>query len=202
MFPKEFIIEDNTVYYRKKPLHQQPLFWTTVVGAVLTFILAITTIVFFLAYLGSDQGMDTSLPYDSYYDSYEGYGSYDSYTEYEVGDTVTFDPDIDVTVLSMDRDSSIELIDSYYSTAFVVELEITNHSTEDYYFDEYAFSLMDPVYESYFYLDYRTYDVNIPEKIEPGETIEVELIYGIDSETNLSLLFEDVAWNRALGGSL
>ena len=38
MFPKEFVIEDGIDYYRKKPLHKQPLFWTTIAGAVISLV--------------------------------------------------------------------------------------------------------------------------------------------------------------------
>lgn len=203
MFPKEFIVEDGIVYYRKKPLHKQPLFWTTVAGAVLSLILGVVTVFSVITLSASQVFSELDTYGDSYYDTSETYGgSYDTYTEYQVGDTVSLYSDVDVTVLSMVKDESIELVDTYYTSALVATVKLTNTSDYDYYLDEYAFGLIDPTYETYFYLDYRTYDVNIPEKIKPGETVELELIYGVDSETNFSLTFEDVAWNQTFAGSL
>lgn len=202
MFPKDFIIENGIVYYRKKPLHKQPLFWTTVAGGVLSLVLGIVSVCLVFA-LGASQVFEEFGSYDSYYDSSDSYGEdYSSYTEYEVGDTVSFD-DVDVTVVSMEQDEKIELVDDYTaSKALVVTVELENTSDTDYYFDEYAFSLIDPIYESSYYLDYRTYDVNIPEKIAAGETIEVELVYGVDNETSFSLVYEDATWYQAFADSL
>lgn len=200
MFPKEFIIENGIVYYRKKPLHKQPLFWTTIAGGVLSLVLGIFTILLSLA-LGASQVFEGIESYDSDYGSYYGSEDYSSYTEYEVGETVSFD-DVDISVLSMERDTSIELVDDSYRQALVVTVELENTSDKDYYFDENDFSLVNRLSDGFYLLDYRTYDVNIPEKIEAGETVEVELIYGVNQEDSFSLTFEDVAWYQVFADSL
>ncbi len=96
----------------------------------------------------------------------------------------------------MGKDDSIELVDSYYSTAYVVEMEVENSTAKELYFDEYYFSLMDPVSQIPFTLDLRTYDVNLVEKLKPGEKVQVKLIYGIDNETNFGFTYEDAMWTE------
>ncbi len=118
------------------------------------------------------------------------------YTEYQVGDSVDFSDGLHVTVTSMGKDDSVELVDSYYSTAYVVEMEVENSTAEELYFDEYYFSLMDPVSQIPFSLDLRTYDVNLVEKLKPGEKVQVKLIYGIDDETNFGFTYEDAMWTE------
>ncbi|HEL1639485.1 TPA: DUF4352 domain-containing protein [Streptococcus suis] len=196
MFPKDFIVEDGIVYYRKKPLYKQPLFWTTVVGAVMTFILGATCF-FLLIALGvseSDSALSNYDTYDSYSDSYD---SSDSYTDYEFGETATgYFSEMEVTVLSIEKDKSIELVDDYYSTAIVVTLEVENTTDEDYYFDEYSFSLVDTAYEDYYHVDNRTFDSAIPQKIKAGEKVKFKLIYGADDVDTVSFRYEDAEWIR------
>ncbi|MDW8576040.1 hypothetical protein Q7V23_09100 [Streptococcus suis] len=33
MQTKDFVVENGQMYYKKKPLYKQPLFWTTIAGA-------------------------------------------------------------------------------------------------------------------------------------------------------------------------
>lgn len=200
MFPKEFIIENGIVYYRKKPLHKQPLFWTSLVAGTLTFFLGIAVLLLLLT-LGVSEAFSQLSNYDSYSNGYNSSGSHTYYTEYEVGETASL-TDLDVTVVSIEKDGTLELVDASYSQALVVTVELENTSDTDYYFDEYAFSLIDPIYEDSYWLDYRTYDVNIPEKIEVGETLTVKLIYGVDNETSFFLRFEDAEWYQAFADSL
>lgn len=188
MQTKDFVVENGQMYYKKKPLHKQPLFWTTLVGAVLSFILGVTCLILMtgLSLSGTSDSWDS----ESYFDDTK------TYTEYQVGDSVDFSDGLHVTVTSMGKDDSVELVDSYYSTAYVVEVEVENSTAEELYFDEYYFSLMDPVSQIPFTLDLRTYDVNLVEKLKPGEKVQVKLIYGIDNETNFGFTYEDAMWTE------
>ncbi|HEM2541163.1 TPA: DUF4352 domain-containing protein [Streptococcus suis] len=188
MQTKDFVVENGQMYYKKKPLHKQPLFWTTLVGAVLSFILGVTCLILMtgLSLSGTSDSWDS----ESYFDDTK------TYTEYQVGDAVDFSDGLHVTVTSMGKDDSVELVDSYYSTAYVVEMEVENSTAEELYFDEYYFSLMDPVSQIPFTLDLRTYDVNLVEKLKPGEKVQVKLIYGIDNETNFGFTYEDAMWTE------
>ena len=197
MFEKEFVIEEGVVYHRQKPLHKQPLFWTTIAGAVISVFLGILVLVL-LFLIGASEISDS----DNNNDGYEYYEDLSTYTDYEVGETVAFDDGLKVTVQSMKEDPAVELVDTYHANAFVVELVLENPLEEDYYIDEYAFSLRDGYSEAYLDLDYRTYDVNIPEKLAPGEKLNLQLIYGFDEENELIFTYDDASWTLLLSQSL
>ncbi len=182
---KDFVIEDGQMYYRKKPLYRQPLFWTTIVGLVLTFILGFTCVVLTLG-LNVSQSQGTTYP--DYLDETL------TYKEYQIGDKVNFSDGLDVTVISMGKDDSVSLVDDYYSSAYVVEMEVENATDERVYFDEYYFNLIDPTTQIPYTLDLSTYDVNLVEKLEPGERINVKLIYGVDDESSFGLVYEEAMW--------
>lgn len=182
---KDFVIEDGQMYYRKKPLYRQPLFWTTIVGLVLTFVLGFTCVVLTLG-LNVSQSRGTTYP--DYLDETL------TYKEYQIGDKVNFSDGLDVTVTSMEKDDSISLVDDYYSSAYVVEVEVENATDERVYFDEYYFNLIDQTTQIPYTLDLSTYDVNLVEKLEPGEKINVKLIYGVDDESSFGLVYEEAMW--------
>lgn len=182
---KDFVIEDGQMYYRKKPLYRQPLFWTTIVGLLLTFVLGFTCIVLTLG-LNVSQSRGTTYP--DYLDETL------TYKEYQIGDKVNFSDGLDVTVTSMEKDDSISLVDDYYSSAYVVVMEVENATDERVYFDEYYFNLIDPTTQIPYTLDLSTYDVNLVEKLEPGERINVKLIYGVDDESSFGLVYEEAMW--------
>jgi hypothetical protein len=182
---KDFVIEDGQMYYRKKPLYRQPLFWTTIVGLVLTFILGFTCVVLTLG-LNVSQTQGTTYP--DYLDETL------TYKEYQIGDKVNFSDGLDVTVISMGKDDSVSLVDDYYSSAYVVEMEVENATDERVYFDEYYFNLIDQTTQIPYTLDLSTYDVNLVEKLEPGEKINVKLIYGVDDVSSFGLVYEEAMW--------
>ena len=182
---KDFVIEDGQMYYRKKPLYRQPLFWTTIVGLVLTFVLGFTCVVLTLG-LNVSQSQGTTYP--DYLDETL------TYKEYQIGDKVNFSDGLDVTVISMGKDDSVSLVDDYYSSAYVVVMEVENATDERVYFDEYYFNLIDPTTQIPYTLDLSTYDVNLVEKLEPGEKINVKLIYGVDDESSFGLVYEEAMW--------
>ena len=197
MFPKEFVIEDGIVYYRKKPLHKQPLFWTTIAGAVISLVLG-TLVLVLLFFIGASEISQSD--YNGNINEY--YEDLSTYTDYEIGETVEFDDGLKVTVQSMKEDSAVELVDTYYSKALVVDLVVENTLDEEFYFDEYSFSLYDGDSEDYLSLDYRTYDVDIPEKLAPGEKLNLKLIYGFNDENELVFTYDDVSWTLLLSQSL
>lgn len=182
---KDFVIEDGQMYYRKKPLYRQPLFWTTIVGLVLTFVLGFTCVVLTLG-LNVSQSQGTTYP--DYLDETL------TYKEYQIGDKVNFSDGLDVTVISMGKDDSVSLVDDYYSSAYVVEMEVENATDERVYFDEYYFNLIDQTTQIPYTLDLSTYDVNLVEKLEPGEKINVKLIYGVDDVSSFGLVYEEAMW--------
>ena len=180
MFEKDFVIEEGVVYHRQKPLHKQPLFWTTIAGGVISLVLGILVLIL-LIFIGA-----SDINHSDYTgNSNEYYEDLSTYTDYEIGETVEFGDGLKVTVQSMKEDSAVELVDTYYSKALVVDLVVENTLDEEFYFDEYSFSLYDGDSEDYLSLDYRTYDVDIPEKLAPGEKLNLKLIYGFDEENEL-----------------
>ncbi|WP_105144276.1 DUF4352 domain-containing protein [Streptococcus suis] len=188
---KDFVVENGQMYYKKKPIFKQPLFWTTLVGAVLSFILGVACLILMtgLSLSGTSDSWDS----ESYFDDTK------IYTEYQVGDSVDFSDGLQITVTSMGKDDGLTPVDDYYSSAYVVEMDVKNTTEEVIYFDEYYFSLVDPVSQIPFTLDMRTYDVNLPEKVNPGETIKVKLVYGVDQIDNLAFVYEEALWTELIG---
>lgn len=183
---KDFVVENGQMYYKKKPIFKQLLFWTTLVGAVLSFILGVTCLILMVGLSLSDTS--DSLDSESYFDDTK------IYTEYQVGDSVDFSDGLQITVTSMGKDDGLAPVDDYYSSAYVVEMDVKNPTEEVVYFDEYYFSLVDPASQIPFTLDMRTYDVNLSEKVNPGEIVKVKLVYGVDQIDNLALIYEDAMW--------
>ena len=197
MFEKDFVIEEGVVYHRQKPLHKQPLFWTTIAGGVISLVLGILVLIL-LIFIGA-----SDINHSDYTgNSNEYYEDLSTYTDYEIGETVEFDDGLKVTVQSMKEDPAVELIETYYANALVVDLVVENTQEEEFYFDEYSFSLYDGDSEDYFSLDYRTYDVNIPEKLAPGEKLNLKLIYGFNDEKELIFTYDDASWTLLLSQSL
>ncbi|NQJ69125.1 DUF4352 domain-containing protein [Streptococcus suis] len=188
---KDFVVENGQMYYKKKPIFKQPLFWTTLVGAVLSFILGVTCLILMIGL--SLSGTSDSWDSEGYFDDTK------IYTEYQVGDSVDFSDGLQITVTSMGKDDGLAPVDDYYSSAYVVEIDVKNPTEEVIYFDEYYFSLVDPASQIPFTLDMRTYDVNLPEKVNPGETIKVKLVYGVDQVDNLAFVYEEALWTELIG---
>lgn len=188
---KDFVVENGQMYYKKKALYRQPLFWTTIVGLVLSFVLGVTCLILMTSLASSEATEYWSS--ESYFD--------DSivYTEYQVGDSVDFSDGLQITVTSMGKDDGLTLVDDYYHFAYLVEMEVKNPTEEVVYFDEYYFQLVDAGTVIPYGLDMRTYDVNLPEKVNPGETIKVKLVYGVDQIDNLAFVYEDVMWTELIG---
>ncbi|HFI0039825.1 TPA: DUF4352 domain-containing protein [Streptococcus suis] len=188
---KDFVVENGQMYYKKKAIYRQPLFWTTIVGLVLSFVLGVTCLILMTS-LASSEATD-------YWSSESYFDDSIVYTEYQVGDSVDFSDGLQITVTSMGKDDSLALVDDYYHFAYLVEMEVKNPTEEVVYFDEYYFQLVDAGTVIPYDLDMRTYDVNLPEKVNPGETIKVKLVYGVDQIDNLAFVYEDVMWTELLG---
>ncbi|HFR3976210.1 TPA: DUF4352 domain-containing protein [Streptococcus suis] len=188
---KDFVVENGQMYYKKKPIFKQPLFWTTLVGAVLSFILGVTCLILMIGL--SLSGTSDSWDSEGYFDDTK------IYTEYQVGDSVDFSDGLQITVTSMGKDDGLAPVDDYYSSSYVVEMDVKNPTEEVIYFDEYYFSLVDPASQIPFTLDMRTYDVNLPEKVNPGESIKVKLVYGVDQVDNLAFVYEEALWTELIG---
>ncbi|HEM5989376.1 DUF4352 domain-containing protein [Streptococcus suis] len=188
---KDFVVENGQMYYKKKALYRQPLFWSTIVGLVLSFVLGVTCLILMTSLASSEATDDWSS--ESYFDNSI------VYTEYQVGDSVDFSDGLQITVTSMGKDDSLTLVDDYYNFAYLVEMEVKNPTEEVVYFDEYYFQLVDAGTVIPYDLDMRTYDVNLPEKVNPGETIKVKLVYGVDQIDNLAFVYEDVMWTELIG---
>ncbi|NQJ22810.1 DUF4352 domain-containing protein [Streptococcus suis] len=187
---KDFVVENGQMYYKKKPIFKQPLFWTTLVGAVLSFILGVTCLILMIGL--SLSGTSDSWDSESYFDDTK------TYIEYQVGDSVDFSDGLQITVTSMGKDDGLAPVDDYYSSSYVVEMDVKNPTEEVIYFDEYYFSLVDPASQIPFTLDMRTYDVNLPEKVNPGESIKVKLVYGVDQVDNLAFVYEEALWTELI----
>lgn len=192
MFPKEFIIEDGHIYYRKKPLYKQPLFWTSLAGFTVAFILGLLLFLTVLGLAGSSYA--SSYMQESYDDLVS-----DPFMEKEIGQEVELSSGLRLTVQSMELDSKIELDDSDYHQAMVITVEVKNPTEERLYFDEQdslLFGTQDSdEIESVYILDNRTYDGAFKKKINPGETVEYTLIYGVDGASSYHLMYEGNVWD-------
>ncbi|HFI0644482.1 TPA: DUF4352 domain-containing protein [Streptococcus suis] len=186
---KDFVVENGQMYYKKKPIFKQPLFWTSLVGCLLSFVLGVTCLILMIGL--SLSGTSDSWDSESFFDDTK------NYTEYQVGDSVDFSDGLQITVTSMSKDDGLAPIGDN-GFAYLVELDVKNTSEEPLYFDEYMFQLIDVETYIPYDLDMRTYDVNLVEKINPGEVIKVKLIYGVDQASNLGLVYEDAIWTEFL----
>ncbi|HFI0231944.1 TPA: DUF4352 domain-containing protein [Streptococcus suis] len=186
---KDFVVENGQMYYKKKPFFKQPLFWTSIVGLVLSFVLGITCL-FLMTSLSLSDTSD-SWSSESYFDDTV------TYTEHQVGERVVFPDGFQIAVTSMGKDDSLAPIGDN-GFAYLVELDVKNTSAEPLYFDEYMFQLIDVETYIPYDLDVRTYDVNLPEKVNPGEAVKIKLIYEVDQTSNLGLVYEGAVWTEFL----
>ncbi|HFI0405149.1 TPA: DUF4352 domain-containing protein [Streptococcus suis] len=186
---KDFVVENGQMYYKKKPFFKQALFWTSIVGLVLSFVLGITCL-FLMTSLSLSDTSD-SWSSESYFDDTV------TYTEHQVGERVVFPDGLQIAVTSMGKDDSLAPTGDN-GFAYLVELDVKNTSEEPLYFDEYMFQLIDVETYIPYDLDMRTYDVNLPEKINPGEAVTVKLIYEVDQASNLGLVYEGAVWTEFL----
>ncbi|HFI2473419.1 TPA: DUF4352 domain-containing protein [Streptococcus suis] len=187
---KDFVVENGQMYYKKKSLFKQPLFWTTLVGAVLSFILGVTCLILMTNFSLSDTS--DSWNSESYFDDSI------SYTEYQVGDSVDFSDGLQITVTSMGKDDSLAPVGDF-GHPYLVEMDVKNPTDEVVYFDEYHFQLIDDETYLPYDLDMRTYDVNLMEKINPGEMIKVKLFYEVDQESSVGFIYENAIWTELVG---
>ncbi|MCK4025247.1 DUF4352 domain-containing protein [Streptococcus iners] len=187
---KDFVVENGQMYYKKKPFFKQPLFWTSIVGLLLSFILGVTCLILMM----SPSVSDTS----SYWDTEGYFDDTISYTEYQVGDSVDFSTGLQITVTSMGKDDSLAPVGDF-GYPYLVEMDVKNPTDEVVYFDEYHFQLIDDETYLPYDLDMRTYDVNLMEKINPGEMIKVKLIYEVDQESSVGFIYENAIWTELIG---
>ncbi|HEL1612897.1 TPA: DUF4352 domain-containing protein [Streptococcus suis] len=187
---KDFVVENGQMYYKKKPFFKQPLFWTSIVGLLLSFILGVTCLILMM----SPSVSDTS----SYWDTEGYFDDTISYTEYQVGDSVDFSTGLQITVTSMGKDDSLAPVGDF-GYPYLVEMDVKNPTDEVVYFDEYHFQLIDDQTYLPYDLDMRTYDVNLMEKINPGEMIKVKLIYEVDQESSVGFIYENAIWTELVG---
>lgn len=187
---KDFVVENGQMYYKKKPFFKQPLFWTSIVGLLLSFILGVTCLILMM----SPSVSDTS----SYWDTEGYFDDTISYTEYQVGDSVDFSTGLQITVTSMGKDDSLAPVGDF-GYPYLVEMDVKNPTDEVVYFDEYHFQLIDDQTYLPYDLDMRTYDVNLMEKIKPGEMIKVKLIYEVDQESSVGFIYENAIWTELVG---
>lgn len=187
---KDFVVENGQMYYRKKPFFKQTLFWTSLVGLLLSFILGVACLILMM----SPSVSDTS----SYWDTEGYFDDTISYTEYQVGDSVDFSTGLQITVTSMGKDDSLAPVGDF-GYPYLVEMDVKNPTDEVVYFDEYHFQLIDDETYLPYDLDMRTYDVNLMEKINPGEMIKVKLIYEVDQESSVGFIYENAIWTELIG---
>ena len=187
---KDFVVENGQMYYKKKPFFKQPLFWTSLVGLLLSFILGGACLILMM----SPSVSDTS----SYWDTEGYFDDTISYTEYQVGDSVDFSTGLQITVTSMGKDDSLAPVGDF-GYAYLVEMDVKNPTDEVVYFDEYHFQLIDDETYLPYDLDMRTYDVNLMEKINPGEMIKVKLIYEVNQESSVGFIYENAIWTELVG---
>ncbi|MGT2799902.1 DUF4352 domain-containing protein [Streptococcus marmotae] len=201
MIPKEWISENGYVYYRKKPLYRQSLFWTTIAGALISCLLGLALVLALVAGRASSwtdtapNGRDVSLESDYY-------------REQAIGQKVELLNELMLTVDSMEIDTETTLVGMYHTHALVVNITIENPTKIAEYFEEH-----DAIVEgtgvkdndaigNQYWLDNRTYDVPLKKKIDPGEKVQFRLVYGVNPDTQYRFIYDGNVWSLTQGESL
>lgn len=188
MFQKEYIIEEGQVYYRKKSLSRQPLFWAALLGWGFSLILFVICLLLSIS-------LGTYISREEARVQLETEAEVSDYVFYKVGDQVEIYPDILFTVESLEVDPTISLVDESADQAVVVELTIENQSDDDFLFDEMEAAVTDLEGFYYYNIDDSTYETTIP-TVKAGATEKIRLIYAVDEEEMYSFEYDFAVWEQ------
>lgn len=173
--PKEIVTEEGHVYYLKRPLHKQGWFWVSIVSWLLSLLLLILLIGFFIL------SAVLTISGDNIHNLLEGNTSYfqqaGDYEEYSVGESATLENGGKMTVISIRQDSKLSLEDDATGQAIVVKVKVDNKTNKSLTVNPYYFSLYDEKGDVYI-LDTSTfYQDGWTQKIASGTSTELTLIF-------------------------
>lgn len=190
--PKEIQTPEGQIYVLKRPLYKQPLFWTSLVGGLVSLALAaVLGLLMFLGLIYSEV--------DSAYDS-----SYVTQPDHLPGQGVLASNDLEVTVERIYVDDKRSLSDSSRGKAVLVQLTVENTASHSVLFSPYDVMLFDQEGEVYV-LDASTFDdQSLASNLSAGKRTQLTLIYVGDDEPDKSYLvsYEDSVWGEEKGSSL
>ena len=173
--PHEMIDADGNLYQIKKPLHKQPLFWTSVISSGLVIILSLVTVVLLL--------INFSLSEDSLkingktQTSNRAYDNKNVHPNHYFGDAVFFQNGTKITVQSAKMDTSKKMSDDATGVAVVVSVRVKNTSNRRILLNPYNFDLYDEKGNLYI-LDGSTFDHSqVGMDLIPGKTISFDLVF-------------------------
>ncbi|MBP2623720.1 DUF4352 domain-containing protein [Streptococcus oricebi] len=193
---KEITSPDGRIYRLKKPLYKQGLFWASLIGFVLAFILLLLVLGLVIVN-GSLSEENAKLGGRSqsslYYNDYQ-----QKLDSYQLGESVTFKDGAKVTVKSIETSKQRKMSDEATGEAIVVQLEVENTSNHRLLINPYAFNLYDED-GSFYVLDGSTFDkAQIGTNLGPAKRMELELIF--DGENNdydiYHLAYDRAEWSK------
>lgn len=177
--PKEILTEDGHIYQLKRPLHKQGWFWVSLASWIVSGILFLTLIGFFIlntVLVASGGNVQQFLDGGTYYQNSA------SYEEYVVGDSATLDSGATLTVESIQQEKDRVLADDGTGRAIVVRVKLENKTPKALTLNPYYFSLYD-LSGNVYVLDTSTFDQTAwMQKIEAGKSVSFDLIF--DGEGN------------------
>lgn len=189
--PKEIVTDDGHIYQLKRPLHKQGWFWVSLGSWIVSGILFLTLIGFFIlnTVLVANGGN-----LQQFWDGGSYYQNSDSYEEHVVGDSATLDNGAKLTISSIQQDKNRTLADDGTGRAIVVRVKLENKTPKAITLNPYYFSLFDYVGNVYV-LDTSTFDQTAwTQKIEPGKSVDLELVFDGEGneEDNYNLIYDDL----------
>lgn len=179
--PKEIITDEGQVYELKRPLHKQVWFWVSIASWIISALLFLTLIGFFvLNTVLSTNGGNLSRLFDGN-TSYNQNADY--YEEHEVGESVLLEHALKLKVESIHKDPQRALADDATGRAVVVRVSMENKGMTPVTINPYYFSLYDHP-GNVFVLDTSTFDQKgWGDKLEAGKKVSLDLVFdGEDSE--------------------
>lgn len=193
--PKEITSKEGHIYQLKQPLYRQPLFWTTLISALISLGLLLFSVVMIFVTIGLNQENESLRVINDYTDAYYQYAN--DYTTYPIGEKVEFDG-LNVTVNSISIDKSRKMSDEATGTPVVVKVTFENRGQSSILISPYDFDLYGTDDEIYL-LDSSTFNnAQIGKNLAVGESVTLELIFdGEDGQdNNYNVTYQQARWNR------
>lgn len=200
--PKEMVSEDGHVYELKRPLHRQGWFWVSIVSWILSLLLLVLLVGFFIlsnVLASNSNNLNNLLDGNTSY-----FQQAADYEEYSVGEAATLDNGGKMTVVSVQADDKQKLEDDATGHAIVVKVKVDNKTNKNLTVNPYFFGLYDEQGDVYI-LDTSTFDQDgWTQKIAPGTSAELTLIFdGEDGkQSQLNVVYNDeIRWWQERGTS-
>lgn len=190
---QEWVDEEGRVYRLRRPLHQQTLFWTTLISGIIIFLLSLVSVLLVLMTIGLVEENDHLKNHTSYHHT-----SLDSYQSYSYGKSVGFSDGLKVTVQTVRPDSQRSMSDESTGTAVVASISLENTSKKPILISPYDFGLYDQD-DNIYVLDGSTFDnTQIGINLQGGQKVSFDLVFdgeGGDAKS-YSVTYEDASWSK------